>query len=120
MGIALNSTEAKLLNKLALQVLDNHLGGTNLLRLVADLVPILFLAHVGKKADDLVALVEQPAQDGAGVQATWMESQSSHRCYIDVETYRSRPGRLFLLTFCGDWWRVFNWIERDKRKFTDG
>ena len=82
LGIALNSTKAKLLNKLALQVLNNHLGGTNLLRLDADLVPILFLAHVGKKADDLVALVEQPAQDGAGVEAACVESQSSHRCYL--------------------------------------
>ena len=122
LGIALNSTEAKLLNKLALQVLDNHLGGTNLLRLGADLVPILFLAHIGKKADDLVALVEQPAQDGAGVEAACVESQSSHRCYIEgrgCETYRSRPGRLFLWTFCGGWWKLFDSIERDRRKFTD-
>lgn len=104
MSITLNSTEAKLLNKLALQVLDNHLGGTNLLRLGADLFPIFFLAHIGKKANDLVALIEQPAQDGAGVEAACVESQSSHRCCIEGrggDTYRNRPGILFLWTFCG-------------------
>lgn len=53
-----HGAEAQLLDKLATQVLDDHFGGTNLLRLGADLVPILLLADVGKEAYDLVALLQ--------------------------------------------------------------
>jgi hypothetical protein len=119
LSITLNGAKAKLLNKLALQVLDNHLSGTNLLRLGADLVPILFLAYIGKKADDFVALVKQPAQDGASVKAACVESQSWHRYCIEgrgSKTCRSRPGRLFLWTFCGWLLEIVQWIERDKEE----
>jgi len=58
-----------LLDELATQVLNDHLGGANLLRLSADLVPVFLLADVGKEADDFVALLQKPAQDTAGVEA---------------------------------------------------
>ena len=102
MGIALNSAKAKLFNKLALQVLDNHLGGTDLLCLGADLIPVLFLTHISQEANDFVALFEQPSQDSAGVETACAVSQSRHRCYIEVDgvkMYQSRPGRLFLWSY---------------------
>jgi hypothetical protein len=56
-GIALDSAEAELLDKLLLEVEDDHLQRTNLEGLLLDLVPRLLLADVGEEAHDLVALL---------------------------------------------------------------
>ena len=56
-GVALDGAEAELLDELALQVLNDHVGGANGLGLGPDRVPVLLLADVGKEADDLVALL---------------------------------------------------------------
>ena len=68
--VALDCTETKLLDKLAAQVQDNHLRGTNLFRLDSDLIPVFLLAHISKKADDFISLVKEPAQNAAGVKTT--------------------------------------------------
>lgn len=45
-----------------------HLGGTDLQSLCADLIPRLVLANVGQEADNLISLLQEPAEDfGRGV-----------------------------------------------------
>ena len=66
-GIALNGTKAELLHELALQVQDDHFLGTNLLRLLSDLLKVLLLAYIGAETDNFVLLIEKPAQDAAGI-----------------------------------------------------
>jgi hypothetical protein len=56
-SVALDSAEAELLDELLLEVLDDHLLGTDLERLLLDLIPGLLLADVGEEADDLVTLL---------------------------------------------------------------
>jgi len=68
--VALDRTETKLFHKLAAQVQDDHFRGTNLLRLGPNLIPVFLLAHISKEAKDLVALVQEPAQNAASVQPT--------------------------------------------------
>jgi hypothetical protein len=68
--IALDRTETKLLDELAAQVQDNHLRATNPFRLGPDLVPVFLLAYISKEADDFIALVQEPAQNAAGVETT--------------------------------------------------
>ena len=74
LGIALHRTKAELLHELATQVQDNHLGGANLFRLGADLVPVFLLAYISKEADDLITLVQEPAQNAAGVETACARS----------------------------------------------
>lgn len=59
--IALDGMETELLDELAVQVLNNHLQGTNLLCLGLDYVPVLFLPHISQEADDLISLIKEPA-----------------------------------------------------------
>ena len=72
--VTLYRTETELLNKFAAQVQDNHRRGTNLFRLGSDLVPVFLLAHIGKETDDLIALVQEPAQNAAGIETTCITS----------------------------------------------
>jgi hypothetical protein len=82
-----------LLDELATQVLNDHLGGANLLRLGANLVPVFLLADVGKEADDFVALLQKPAQDAAGVEAACAALVDGLRVGRRA-VYQNRPGRL--------------------------
>jgi hypothetical protein len=75
--VALDRTETELLDELAAQVLNNHLRGTNLLRLGPDHVPVLLLPHISQEADDLISLVEEPAQNAASVETTCMYKKHS-------------------------------------------
>ena len=59
-GIALDGTEAKLLDKFLLKVKDDHLLRANLQRLLLDLIPGLFLAHVGEEAYNFITLLCSP------------------------------------------------------------
>ena len=68
--IALDRTETELLNELAAQVQDNHLRATNLFCLGPDLVPVFLLPDICKEADDFIVLVQEPAQNAAGVKTT--------------------------------------------------
>ena len=56
-SIALDSAEAELLDKLLLQVENDHLERTNLKRLLLHLIPRLILANVGEEANDLVSFL---------------------------------------------------------------
>jgi hypothetical protein len=56
-GVALNSTEAELLDELLLQVQDDHLLRTDLESLLLDLIPGLVLADVGEEAHDFITLL---------------------------------------------------------------
>jgi hypothetical protein len=56
-GVALDGTEAELLDEFLLQVGDDHLLRADLQRLLLDLVPGLILTDVGEEAHDLVALL---------------------------------------------------------------
>jgi hypothetical protein len=56
-GIALHSAEAELLDKLFLEVEDDHLQRTDLERLLLHLLPGLFLSDVGEEAHDLIILL---------------------------------------------------------------
>jgi hypothetical protein len=65
--VALDGTETQLLDEFLAQVKNDHLRSTNLLGLGLDFVPVLLLSNIGKEADDFITLIQQPAQDGAGV-----------------------------------------------------
>lgn len=56
-GVALDGAEAELLDELLLEVLDDHLLGSDLERLLLHLIPGLLLADVGEEADHLVTLL---------------------------------------------------------------
>jgi hypothetical protein len=56
-GIALYGTEAELLDKLLLQIKNDHLQRTDLERLFLNLVPGLLLANIGKEAHHLVSFL---------------------------------------------------------------
>jgi hypothetical protein len=66
-SIALNGRKAKLLDELAAQILNVDLFGTNLERFLLGSSEILFLTHVCHKADDIVAFLNEPCQNTAGV-----------------------------------------------------
>lgn len=68
LGVALHGTVAELLDELAAEVEDNHLGSTNLLGLGPDGLPVLLLTNIGEEADNLIALVQEPSQNGAGIE----------------------------------------------------
>ena len=70
LSIALDCTETQLLNKLSAQVQDYHFRSTNLQGLGPNLIEVFDLAYIGKEADDFIALVQKPAQNGAGIEAT--------------------------------------------------
>jgi hypothetical protein len=71
LSIALNSPETKLIHKFTAQVSNYHLGSSNLGRLGPDLIPVFFLADIGKEAHDFVALVQQPSENAAGVKTAY-------------------------------------------------
>lgn len=66
-SIALNGRKAKLLDELAAQILNVDLFGTNLERFLLGSSEILFLTHVCHKTDDIVAFLNEPCQNTAGV-----------------------------------------------------
>jgi hypothetical protein len=98
--VALDRTETELLDELAAQVLNNHLRGTNLLRLGPDRVPVLLLPHISQEADDLISLVEEPAQNAAGVETTCMYEKRSVKtpmrknAVIGAKTNQNKPDKL--------------------------
>ena len=57
-------------------ILHQTATDSDLLRLGADLVPVLFLSHISEEAHNLIVLVKEPAQDCAGVEAAFTNSQS--------------------------------------------
>ncbi len=73
--VALDGAEAQVLDELATEVGDDHLGGPDLRGLGAHGVPVLLLPNVSQEADHLVALVQEPSQYAAGVKATWERNQ---------------------------------------------
>lgn len=58
----------KVIDKLLLNILDDHALSAELLGLLLDSVEVLLLTTVGKEADNLVTLKDQPSEDGAGVE----------------------------------------------------
>jgi hypothetical protein len=86
--IALNGAEAQLLDKLAAEILNHHLGCSQLLCLCADLTPIFLLrgqlvgmlsrvlvrlthlSNVCKEANDFISLFKKPFQDTRGIETT--------------------------------------------------
>lgn len=73
--IALNSTEAQLLNEFALKILDDELLCANGQRLALCFFEVLCLADIGEEADDLMPLLDEPGKDHAGVQAAGISKQ---------------------------------------------
>lgn len=69
-NIALDGLEAEILDELLLEVLDDQLLCTDGEGLALCLFEILSLADIGEEADDLMALLEEPGKDAAGVEAT--------------------------------------------------
>jgi hypothetical protein len=63
----LNGRPDKVIDKLLLNILDDHALSAELLSLLLDSVEVLLLTTVGKEADNLVTLKDQPSEDGAGV-----------------------------------------------------
>jgi hypothetical protein len=67
-GRTLDSGPDKLVDKLLLDIKDDHALSAELLGLDLDSIEVLLLTTVGKEADNLVALEDQPSEDGAGVE----------------------------------------------------
>lgn len=73
-GRTLDSRPDKLVDKLLLNIEDDHALSAELLSLGLDSVKVLLLAAVGKEADNLIALENQPSEDGAGVETYYFIS----------------------------------------------
>lgn len=67
-----------LLDKDLLEVLNHHLLGAEGQGLLLDSSKILLLTDVSQEGDDLISLVNEPFQDGGGVEA-WQQEVSSRR-----------------------------------------
>ncbi|KAI3485125.1 hypothetical protein L1887_51562 [Cichorium endivia] len=66
-GVGLDSGEDELLNELALEVGEDEVLGAALERLGASGLEVLLLADVGHEGDDVVALIDEPCEDGGRV-----------------------------------------------------
>lgn len=63
----MNGRPDELVDKLLLNILDNHALSSKLKGLGLDSLEVLLLTAIGKEAENLVALLDQPSEDGAGV-----------------------------------------------------
>lgn len=71
-GIALDGAVDNLLDELLLEVLDDHLLGTEGHGLLLDLDKVLLLANIGQEGNNLIVLVDEPFEDGRGIE-TWLQ-----------------------------------------------
>lgn len=67
LSVALNSTEAELLDEFTAKIKNNHLGCTKFGRLGLDSIPVFFLTNIGQEAYDLIVLFQKPFEDTAGI-----------------------------------------------------
>ncbi len=68
-GHTLNGRPDKLIDKLLLDILDDHALGAELNSLGLNGVEVLLLTTIGKEAHDLIALKNEPSKNCAGVKA---------------------------------------------------
>lgn len=66
-NIALDSSEAKMLYKLALQIINNEFERSNLECFFFGGLEVFGLADVGEIANNIVAFLNKPGQDAAGI-----------------------------------------------------
>ena len=67
-GVALDGSVDDLLDKNLLQVLDHYLLGAEGQSLLLDGSKVLLLATSSQEGDDLIALVDEPFEDGRGIE----------------------------------------------------
>jgi hypothetical protein len=67
-SVAADGAVNDLLDELLLEVLDDHLLGTKSQSLLLDLSEVLLLANVSQEGDNLISLVDEPFEDGGGIE----------------------------------------------------
>ena len=68
--IALDSTVADVVDEFALEILNNHLLGSNMESLALSFLEVLILADVCEETHDVMALLDEPGENDTGVETT--------------------------------------------------